>query len=87
MGKHIDATTKEQTVGMIKNDGITVTDAAAKFGVSTKAIYRWLRTGAGGTPTSLLAVNRLKQENRDLKELVGKLTLEHERAKKNRACP
>lgn len=87
MGKHIDATTKGQIVATIKNDGVTVPDAAAKFGVGAKAIYRWLRTGADGTHTSLLEVNRLKQENRDLKGLVGTLTLEHERAKKNRARP
>lgn len=83
MGKHISATTKGQIVATIKNDGLPVPEAAEKFGVSTKAIYRWLRTGADGTHTSLLEFNRLKQENRDLKELVGKLTLLAERSKKN----
>lgn len=83
MGKYINPTTKGQILATIKNDGVAVPDAATKFGVGATAIYRWLRTAADGTHTSLLEVNRLKQENRDLKELVGKLTLLAERAKKN----
>lgn len=83
MGRYINATTKGQILATIKNDGLPVPQAAEKFGVGTTAIYRWLRTGADGTHTSLLEFNRLKQENRDLKELVGKLTLLAERAKKN----
>ena len=87
MGKHIDATTKSQIVATIKNEGIAIPAAVAKFGVSAKAIYRWLRTGVDGAPTSLLELNRLKQENRALKELVGTLTLLAERAKKNTHRP
>ncbi len=65
---------KEQILGRIDNEGVAVTQAAQDHGISTKTIYGWLarRTGAD---LSWGELNRLKRENRDLKELIGRLSL------------
>lgn len=82
MGKHINQSTKDQILLEIKN-GTTVTDAAIKHQVSTKAIYRWLREQADNTGTSSLEIARLRRENQELKELIGLFALEKKRAEKN----
>ena len=64
---------KEQIINRIKNDGVTVAQAAKEHGVSTVTIYSWLGTTAKGI--SVIEHNRLKKENSLLKALIGELTL------------
>lgn len=84
MGKHIDQTTKDLVVTSIKQDGLTVIEAADKFKVSTKAIYHWLSDLADNGHTSILEMNKLRRENQQLKEIIGMLMLDQEKTKKNR---
>lgn len=72
---------KEQILKRIKEEGITVASAAADAGISTKTIYNWMRSSTI-VDHSVLEINRLKRENKDLAELVGHLTLNLERTKK-----
>lgn len=83
MAKPIDETIKEQVLLDIKN-GMKVTEAAAKYGISDKSIYKWLGMQADNTGTSALEVARLRRENQELKQLVGLLTLEKSRGEKNK---
>lgn len=71
---------KEQILGRINNEGVAVTQAAQDHGISTKTIYNWLarKTGEG---ISWSELSRLKRENRELKELIGQLTLAMEKTK------
>jgi transposase-like protein len=64
---------KEQIIGRIKNDGVSVATAAKEHGVSTVTIYSWLGTTARGV--SIIEHNKLKKENMLLKALIGELTL------------
>jgi len=73
--------TKEQILHRIKDEGISVSQAAAEHGVSTKTIYNWMR-GSTIVNHSTLEINKLKRENKDLAELIGHLTLNLERTKK-----
>ena len=82
MGKYISQTQKDEILLAIKN-GLNVSEAATQFTISTKAIYRWLRNQADNTGTSSLEIARLRRENQDLKEIIGALTLEQKRGKKN----
>lgn len=84
MGKHIDQTTKDLVIATIKQDGITVLEAADKFKVSTKAIYRWLALSSDNGHTSILEMNKLRRDNQHLKEIIGMLVLDQEKTKKNR---
>lgn len=45
-------------------------------------IYRWLSQGLGGVRSDLLEVNRLKRENKELKQMLGQLLLDNNRGKK-----
>ena len=65
---------KDQILRRIKEEGISVTQAAEEHGVSTQSIYAWLTKGVSRNP-SWLEVARLKKENKALLELVGEITL------------
>lgn len=65
---------KEQIINRIKNDGVSVADAAKEHGVSTVTIYAWLGTTAKNS-VSIIEHNKVKKENSLLKELIGELTL------------
>ena len=71
-------------VASIKQDGLTVREAADKFKVSTKAIYHWLAEMVDNGHTSILEMNKLRRENQQLKEIIGMLMLDQEKTKKNR---
>lgn len=83
MFKTIPKSTKEEILGKVKN-GETVTNLANQYGISPKTIYGWLRWAA--TPKiSWMEMARLKRENEELKRIIGLITLELERGKKNRS--
>ena len=65
---------KEETINRIKNNGISVAQAAEDVGVSTVTIYAWLGNKARGS-VSILAHNKIKKENQQLKEIIGELTI------------
>jgi len=81
MFKPIPKTTKEEVLLKIKN-GEKVMDLSSQYGISHKTIYTWLRAAVKPEIT-LAAWNRLKWENEELKRLIGVITLELERGKKN----
>ncbi len=64
---------KEQILNRIKNDGVSVPQAAKDAGISDATIYTWLgRTAKGQQNTT--EVLRLKRELQGTYELIGKLT-------------
>lgn len=74
---------KEQILNRIKNEGVSVVQAAKDHGVAENTIYGWIAKKVDGQPT-LSEVIRLKKENRQLLELVGEITLKlSETQKKN----
>jgi transposase-like protein len=82
MFRRVPLETKNEIVGKVKN-GMTVTDAAKQYAVSTKTIYAWL-SNQTRPEISVLEFNRIKKENEELKRIIGIITLELERGKKNR---
>ncbi|MGI5825786.1 MAG: helix-turn-helix domain-containing protein [Patescibacteria group bacterium] len=81
MLKKVPLETKEEILSKIKN-GTSVMDAASQYGISSKTIYAWLRNSVK-PDISLIEINRLKRENDELKRIIGLITLELERGKKN----
>ena len=73
-GYRVSSEIKQQIISRIKNDGVSVAQAAQDHGVSTKSIYTWLGNKAKGS-VSILAYNKLKKENDQLKQLIGEITL------------
>ena len=82
MFKRVPIETKQEILAKVKN-GNSVAEVARQYAVSTKTIYTWLQNETKPA-ISILEYNRLKRENEDLKRIVGIITLELERGKKNR---
>lgn len=70
----IAAEVKEQIINRIKNDGISVVQAAKDHGISEGTIYNWIAKKTDGQPT-LSEIIKLKRENAQLMQLVGEITL------------
>lgn len=82
MFRRVPLETKNEIVEKVKN-GMTVTEAATQYAVSTKTIYGWL-SNQTRPDISVVEYNRMKKENEELKRIIGIITLELERGKKNR---
>jgi len=78
----VSSDVKEQILNRIKNEGISVKQAAEDHGLSTRTIYGWLSKGVAGQP-SLVEYSKLKKENQALKEMLGEVTMELKRSQKN----
>ena len=74
---------RQEFLNRIKNEGLSVAQAARDAGVSESAIYGWLGKGAESVP-SILELAKLKRENKELLELVGELTLKLSTSQKKR---
>jgi transposase-like protein len=72
---------KDEILSRVKQ-GHKTAALAAEYGVSIKTIYTWLSAGVQAE-VSALEYARLKRERDDLLRLVGNLTLEVEKRKKN----
>lgn len=85
MPNKISAEIKERVIAKIKNEGLSVPQAAEEFGLSRNTIYGWVspRNGSRSDP-GIMEMSRLRRENNELKQIIGLLTLESERGKKNR---
>jgi len=79
--KYIPKEIKEQILKRIKDEGITVAQAATEHGISTKTIYNWMR-GKTVSDGSILEISRLKRENKELLKIIGDLTHEVRKSKK-----
>lgn len=73
-GYRIGAEIKEEIINKLKNDGLSVSDAATQYGISNRTIYAWLGTKAKGV-ISVLEHNKLRKENEQLKQIIGDLTI------------
>ena len=82
MKKHrVAPEVREQIINLIKNEGVSVSDAARDHGLSENTIYGWIAKKVDGQPT-FSELLRLKKENRQLLELVGEITLKLSEAQK-----
>jgi len=83
MKKRIAPDIKDQIINRIKNDGITVLQAATDHGVSENTIYGWIAKKTEGQP-SLGENIKLKRQVDQLFALVGEMTLKLSEAQKKR---
>lgn len=72
---------KDQIIDRIKNRGINVSQAGQEHGISTNTIYTWLSKKTEGGP-GIFEIAKLKKENKELRELVGELTLQISKSQK-----
>ena len=78
----IDPSVKAQAIEDVRSNGLTVKEAAMKHGVDPRTIYGWLKKGVVSSERNLiLENNRLKKENEQLYNLLGRATVELKRPK------
>lgn len=65
---------KVQILDRVKNSGKTIKEIASEHGISSVTIYAWLKEGAVGTTSR--EVMKLEKENRELKQIIGELTIQ-----------
>lgn len=80
MFKRVPIEIKNEILQKVK-EGLSISDGAKQYGISTKTIYGWLQNQIRPS-LSILEYNRLKRENEELKRIIGVITLELERGKK-----
>ncbi len=74
---------REQIISRIKNEGVTVQQAAKDHGVSEQTIYNWIGAKTDGGP-SVMEIAKLRKENDELLKLVGLLTLKLNESQKKK---
>jgi transposase len=80
--KPIDPQIKAEILTKVRDEGMSVSLAAATYNVSGKTIYSWLRAGVvDGNKNLILELNRLRKENEQLYKLLGRATAELNRPK------
>jgi len=82
-GKYYPPELKKEIIEKIKAEGITAVEAAKRYGIDVNNIYRWVSKGLSGSTGNIFEVNRLKKENRQLKQIIGEIMFEKERGKKD----
>lgn len=65
---------KADILRRIKDEGISVAQAAKDHGIHESTIYNWLGAGIKGTP-SWSDLAKLQKRNRELLAIVGDLTV------------
>lgn len=78
----IDPSIKDAAVDQVKNKGMPVSEVASKYSIDPRTIYNWLKKEVNGSDRNLiLENNRLKKENEQLYNLLGRATVELKRPK------
>jgi transposase-like protein len=75
--KPIDPQIRAEVLTKVRDEGMSVSLTATTYGVSSKTIYNWLRSNViDGNTSLILQLNRLKKENEQLYNLLGRATAE-----------
>ncbi len=74
---------RAKIISSIKDDGLSIADAAKTYNFTEDTIKKWLRGSIDNAHTSSSELYRLRKENQVLREIIGSLMLEREASKKN----
>lgn len=74
---------KEQIITRIKNEGLSVQEAAKEHGLHEATVYKWLERRVTGMP-SVLEIAKLRRERDELLRLIGEITLKLSETQKKR---
>jgi transposase-like protein len=81
MATHISPEQRAKILSAIKDEGMSIIDAAKTFLVKEETIKKWMRKQSRNGHTSSTEVQRLKQENQDLKTIIGEMVLHQKKRK------
>jgi transposase-like protein len=81
MAIHVTPEQKARILSAIKDEGMSIVDAAKTFLVTEETIKKWLRKQSRNGHTSSTEVQKLRQENQDLKAIIGEMVLHNKKKK------
>lgn len=65
---------KNQILERVKTSGKSIKEIAVEHGISTTCIYAWLKDDVTGASSRDMI--KLEKENRELKQIIGELTVQ-----------
>ena len=65
---------RNQILERVKTSGKSIAEISQEHGIGKTTIYEWLRESTGETPSRDLI--KLEKENKELKEIIGELTVQ-----------
>lgn len=84
MSKIISQEIKDRVIKKIRDEGFSVAQASAEFGLSKNTIYGWVSPARNAkADPGIMELSRLRRENNELKQIIGGIMLSAERGKKN----
>lgn len=84
MSKIINQDIKDKVIKKIRDEGLSVAQAADEFGLSRNTIYGWVSPARNAkVDPGIMELSRLRRENNELKQIIGGIMLSAERGKKN----
>lgn len=81
MATYISPEQRAKILSTIKTEGMSIPDAAKTFMITEETIKRWIRKQTKNAHTSSTELAKLRQENLELKAIIGEMVL-HQRSKK-----
>jgi transposase-like protein len=80
-GYRVAKEVKAEIIRRVKEEGVSVSQAAKDAGIHETTIYGWLGSGATSAP-SWGEFSRLQKQNKELFEVIGELTIKLSQAQK-----
>lgn len=71
---------KNQILERVKTSGKSIAEISQEHGIGKTTIYEWLRESTGEAPAR--DIIKLEKENRELKQIIGELTVQMGRQQK-----
>lgn len=81
MATYISSEQRAKILSAIKDEGMSIVDAAKTFLVTEDTIKKWMRKQTKNGHTSSTEVQKLRQENQDLKTIIGEMVLHNKKKK------
>lgn len=81
MATYLTPEQRAKILSAIKDEGMSIPDAAKTFMITEKTVRAWMRKQPRNGHTSSTEVQRLKQENQELKAIIGEMVL-HQKLKR-----
>ncbi len=79
----IDPNIKAEIINQVRNNGMSVSEASSKYGVTSRTIYGWLKQGVIDNDRNLiLENNRLKKELEIAYRIIGRFTADAQSSKR-----
>lgn len=73
---------RAKVISSVKDEGMSIVDAAKTFSVHETTIRKWLRRQPRNAHTSSTEVQKLRQEVHELRSIIGKMVWQQETKRK-----